>query len=251
MPTKYWEGQENSEWWLCSWMLLLEACKKKADWRSWGSSRAGLQNTLGQLNIFFWPARYSTDGVVFGLVGAWESFPCLPPATAGEVSIHTSQLCSCQKKCGVTVSGEAEEREGRWEDKEDGRAEVVTEAALVGYDRRCCLNLLQWGVPGQNPIVRGKLGWVTKFIPLMFHASRHAAPDKVCFVWFCLWSFHREALPGPPFLIGIVIFCCLFIASLPLYLNHPLSLKVLCPACWCIDTQQLYPLWLHVAGCTV
>lgn len=97
----------------------------------------------------------------------------------------------------------------------------------------------------------GKLGWVTKFIPLLFHASHHATPDKVCFVWFCLWGSHREALPGPPFLIGIVIFCCLFIASLPLYLNLALALKVLCPASWYIDTQQLHPLWLHFSGCTV
>lgn len=77
-----------------------------------------------------------------------------------------------------------------------------------------------------------------------------------CSTWqslLCLafWGSHREALPGPAFLTGIVIFCCLFIASWPLYLNHPLSLKVLCPAYWCIDIQQLYPLWLHFAGCTV
>lgn len=96
-----------------------------------------------------------------------------------------------------------------------------------------------------------EIGLSHQIIPLLFHASHHAMPDKVCFVWFCLWGSHGEAFPGPPFLIGIVIFCCLFIASLSLYWNHPLSLKVLCPACWCIDTQQLYPLWLHFAGCAV
>lgn len=145
---------------------------------------------------FVWPARWSGDTMMFGSLGAWERFSCLPPACqlvqawrSPSQHMCTSQLRSCQNKWAVTVNGEAEEREGRWEDKEDGRPEAVIEAVLVRYDERCSLNLLslptyllQWGVLGQNPIVWGTQGWVTKFIPLLFHASHHVMPDKVWFV---------------------------------------------------------------------
>lgn len=95
MPTKYWERQENSEeWWLCSCMLLLEACNKKADWMSWESSRPGLQNTLGQLNnLFVLPGAQKT---------VWQGV--LPAST----STHPS--CAAAKKSVVSHSVERQRR---------------------------------------------------------------------------------------------------------------------------------------------